>query len=116
MKFGNFRLARKLSIGFGAVLALVAASSTFVYSKVEKVVEIERVNSVSSDAIDDLDRARGDIEAVRANMRKFVLTGKDLDKTKTLANIAEHGHRHRQFRPDRPPGRGRRRGHEDLAR
>ena len=54
MTFKDLSLARKLAFGFGAVLAVVATSSVFIYLKVGQVAEIERINDTSGTALNDL--------------------------------------------------------------
>ncbi len=80
MNMNNLRVAKKLSIGFGAVLAVVAASSSFVCYKVAQTSEIERINSASDDAVDKLDQAYGDLASARDKIKSYVLTGTASDK------------------------------------
>lgn len=89
MKFNNLRLGVKLAIGFGSVLAIVTASSAFLYIQTCHLAEIERVNSISSDAIDYLDRVSDNLNAARSNSRKFVLTGAPADQAKIDADVAK---------------------------
>ena len=88
MKFSNFPVSRKLAAGFGAVLAVVAISAAVTVTQIRQVAEIERVNSVSNDAQDELDQARGDLEAARGAVRKLTLTGAPQDKAKAETNMA----------------------------
>ena len=93
MQFSNFPISRKLTVGFGAVLAVVAISCVVTVTQVSQVAETERVNSVSNDAQDELDQARGDLEAGRAAVRKLALTGAPQDKAKAETNLASmHDH------------------------
>ncbi len=80
MTFNNLRLSYKLSVGFGAVLAVVAASSSFVCYKMAQTSEIERINSASDDAVDKLDQAYGDLASARDKIKSYVLTGTASDK------------------------------------
>ena len=89
MKFNNLRLGVKLAIGFGSVLAIVTASSVFLYIQTSRLAEIERVNAISSDAIDHLDRVSDNLNSARSNSRKFVLTGAPVDQAKVESDIAK---------------------------
>ncbi len=82
MNFRDLALARKLAVGFGAVMTVVAVSSAFIFVETRRVVEIERLNSASDFVINLIDQARGDLNGLRAETRKFVLTGKEADKSK----------------------------------
>ena len=58
----NFPVAAKLSLGFGAILIVVASSSAFVFSEIRNLSEIERLNGLSNDSIDNVDRAVGEMK------------------------------------------------------
>ena len=89
MRFSNFPLARKLMIGFGAVLGLVAASSVFTVVQVREVAEVERLNAVSDTALDLLDQVQGDIAGARADVHKLLLTGAGADRANAQGNMDE---------------------------
>ena len=87
MQFRNFPLARKLAIGFGVVLAIVAVSSAFIFVQTQKVAEIERLNSTSDDAVDLIDQVSAEFSAANASLNRFVVSSKEADKEKISKNI-----------------------------
>ncbi len=93
MAFKNVRLAGKLSVGFGTVLAVIALSSAFTLTEVRHVAEIERVNATSDAAVDEIDQAWGSVARAQAAVRKYVLTGAAVDKNAVGVAITEV-HRH----------------------
>ncbi len=80
MQFRNFPLARKLAIGFGVVLAIVAFSSVLVFVQTRKVAEIERLNSTSDDAVDTLDQISSEFNGANVALSRFAFKGKEVDK------------------------------------
>ena len=86
MGFKDLRLSRKLGIGFGVVMLVVAASSAFQFQQMRTLTEHERLNAVSDEVLDRTDRMTGDLAAARADLRKFVMTGNPADKAKILAD------------------------------
>ena len=78
----NFRISKKLAIGFGAVVGVIVLSSTAIYVEMQSLAELERVNSVSDDAVDNLDKAKGDVSRVQSLVRKLVMTGAESDHAK----------------------------------
>ena len=89
MQFQNLYLAKKLAIGFGGVLIIVAACSVVVSVEAQKTVEIERLNSVSDDAVDFIDQAWGDLNGVRASLYKMTETNTATDKAGVASNLDE---------------------------
>ena len=89
MQFRNFPLARKLAIGFGVVLTIVTISSVFIFVQIQRVAEIERLNSTSDDAVDLIDQILADIHGASAAVSRYVLTNKEPDKSKFSSNIEE---------------------------
>lgn len=77
----NFRVGRKLAIGFGAVVSIIVASSTFMYIQTKGVYETERLNSVSDDAVDSVDKTWGDLSRAQSMARKIAVTGNEAVKT-----------------------------------
>ena len=91
MKFSNLRLRVKLAAAFGVVLAIMAVSFAFVLVQTRRLADIERMNGVSSASIDRIDRLSGDLNAARAGVRKFLLTGVPADGAIVDASIADIG-------------------------
>ena len=89
MRFNDLRLSKKLSFGFGAVLMVVAGSSSFLVFKVIESKEIQRLNSVSDNAVDLIDQSNADLANANAAIRSFILTGADSDDAAFQANRAE---------------------------
>ena len=89
MRFRNLSLARKLAVGFGAVLAIVAASATVTVIDVRRVAEIERLNAVAGAAIDSIDQVSGGLNGARANAARFVTTGDEDDQSKAQAGVTD---------------------------
>ena len=87
MQFRNFPLARKLAIGFGVVLVIVAVSSVFIFVQTQKVAEIERLNSTSDDAVDLVDQVRGGLNAANAALNRFVSTNRESDRANITINL-----------------------------
>jgi methyl-accepting chemotaxis protein len=87
MNFKNFKLSQKLGLGFGSVMVIVAVSSVFLFFQTSRLNEIERLNSISDEAVDRTDRMMGDLIAARGDLRKFVLTGRDADKAKIAGDM-----------------------------
>jgi len=87
LKFADIRLTGKLTIGFGAVLAIVAITSTLIFMRVTQLAETERLNSVSSGAIDLLDQLNWHQEALKASTRKFMMTGQSEERGKVDTDI-----------------------------
>ena len=89
MTFKDLRVSKKLAIGFGAVVAVIVVSSSTIFVQTQSLHEIERLNSTSDDAVDDLDKAQGDVARAQSAVRKLVVTGAEADRTsfdKALAN------------------------------
>ena len=80
MTFNNLRVGKKIAIGFGTVLAVMVVSSSTLFVRTQSLHEVERLNSISDEAVDDLDRARGDIGRAQAAVRKLVVTGAEADR------------------------------------
>ena len=80
MTLKNVRLARKLALGFGTVLTVVALSSTLMFYQSIRLAEIERLNSISERALDRLDQLDGELNGARASGIKFVFTKSAGDK------------------------------------
>ena len=78
----NFKVSKKLAIGFGSVVAVIVVSSTAIFVEARSLVEIERLNATSSDAIDYVDKAKGDVSRVQSLARKFVMTASEADRAK----------------------------------
>ncbi len=89
MHFKNLSVARKLAIGFGAVLAIVAIGSAITVVEVRQAAEMERLKAASETAINYVDQAWGNLNAARANASRYVLTSNDDDKSKTQSSITE---------------------------
>ena len=89
MSYKNLPIYKKLALGFGAVLLVVAISSALVMYKVRDIAEIERINSVSDDAVDRLDLVRVDLQGAKAAALKFVLTGAEADRSKTGSFLSD---------------------------
>ncbi|MHB8283779.1 MAG: methyl-accepting chemotaxis protein, partial [Caulobacteraceae bacterium] len=89
MNFRNQRVSRKLGVGFGAVMLVVAASSVFQFQQTRALAEHERLSGVAEQVLDRVDRMTGDLAAARADLRKFVMTGNFSDKAKTAADVAK---------------------------
>ena len=89
MAFKNLKIAKKLTLGFGAILAIVGASSAISITKLRQLTEIERQNSDSGDALEHVQSARGNLEAVRSAVRKYVLTGAAVDDAAREAGETE---------------------------
>ncbi len=89
MRFTDFRLAVKLAVGFGSLLAITAASSTFIFVQTNRLAEIERVNSVSDDVVDHVDQLIADANGASAAVRKLLITGAPADKHVFDAEMAE---------------------------
>ena len=89
MNFNNLHLAKKLGIGFGVVLTIVAASSVIVFVEAQKVGEIERLNSDSDNAVDFIDQAWGDLNNVRASLYKLTETNAATDKAGITSALDE---------------------------
>ena len=92
MRFSNFPISRKLAVGFGAIVGVVAVSSVFIVGQVRTVAEIERVNSVSDAAQDSLDQVRSDLGEARAYVHRLVMTGQPADKASAQGNLDELKH------------------------
>ena len=90
MRLANVSIAKKLVIGFGSVLSVVALSSTFVVVEVKQTKEIERLNDASDRVLDQVDRSRADLSEARASIRKYVLTGSAADKAAYNASLVQH--------------------------
>ncbi|MGC1302583.1 MAG: methyl-accepting chemotaxis protein, partial [Caulobacteraceae bacterium] len=78
-------------IGFGAVLAVVAITSCLIFMRVTQLAETERLDQVSSGAIDLLDQLNWHQEALKASTRKFMMTGMDSERAKVDSDIAMIG-------------------------
>ena len=76
----SLRLSRKLAIGFGSLLLIIAISSALSIQATMRLSTVERLNSESDDAQDDLDLANGDFAAARAAVLRLVVTGVASDK------------------------------------
>ena len=68
MKFRKIPVSAKLCIGFGATLLVVSASSLYLVSEIRDLSVMEQKNSASNDAIDNVDRAIGEMTAARADV------------------------------------------------
>jgi methyl-accepting chemotaxis protein len=88
MNFKNLKISKKLGLGFGAVMLVVAVSSAFLFIQTRNLAEIERMNSASDEVMDRTDRMVGDLAATRADLRKFVITGADADKAAVATDMA----------------------------
>lgn len=86
----NFKVSRKLAIGFGSVVAVIVASSTTLYLETRSLHETERLNSVSDAAVDDVDKAGGDLSRAQSAVRKMVATGSDGDRASLDRAVAAH--------------------------
>ncbi len=89
LQFRDFPLARKLAIGFGVVLTIVALSSVFIFVQTQRVAEIERLNSTSDDAVDLTDQMMTDMAAASAGADRFGVFGNDKDKARTASSLDE---------------------------
>ena len=89
MAFTNLKIAKKLTVGFGAILAIVGASSAISITKLQQLTEIEHQNSDTGDALESVQSARGDLEAARSAVRKYVLTGAAADNAVREAGETE---------------------------
>ncbi len=76
----NLRVSKKLTIGFGAVVLVIVGSAVAVRLETGSLYEIERVNSTSNDAIDDIDKVKGDISAIQAAARRVIISGTETDR------------------------------------
>ncbi|WP_158745350.1 methyl-accepting chemotaxis protein [Acidisphaera sp. L21] len=83
----NLRLAKKLAIGFGAVLVVTAASSGFLFTQITSLATVETINSSSDNAELVVQRMNGDIASTRAAVLKFILTNDPVDEKATSANL-----------------------------
>jgi methyl-accepting chemotaxis protein len=81
-------MSKKLGLGFGIVMLVVAASSLFLFHNTRSLANLERLNAVSDDVLDHTDRMVGDLAAARADVRRFAVTGNDADRVKMAADIA----------------------------
>ena len=88
MKLRNLPVAAKLCIGFGATLLVVSASSLYLAADIRSLSATERLNSISDDIIDHVDRAIGEMTAARADVRKYIITADPGDRTKVATDIA----------------------------
>ena len=82
MKFSDFSVAKKLGIGFGAVVVVIVAGFSVIYVETRSLAEVERLNSTSDDAVDDLDKAKADVSHVQSLVRKLMLTRSAADRAK----------------------------------
>ena len=82
MRFRDLRVAHKLAIGFGAVVGVIVVSSSTIYIEAKSLAEVERLNSASSDAIDNLDKTKADVARVQSMVRKYVMNGAEADRAK----------------------------------
>ncbi len=82
MKFSDLSVTRKLGIGFGTVVAAIVVTSSVIYVETRSLVEVERLNDASDDAVDGLDRAKADVAHLQSLVRKLVLTGAGADRAK----------------------------------
>ena len=89
MMLNNLRVVKKLGIGFGAVVAVIVASYSTLYMRTQSLYEIERLNSISDEAVDDVDKARGDIARAQAAVRKLVVTGAEADRASFDKAVAD---------------------------
>ena len=89
MNFNNLRIAQKLLLAFGAIILLIIVSSVVLYSQIKWLSEANRLNSMSDDAVDGIDRGRADLALATAAVRKFVLTGADADKASASKPMAD---------------------------
>ncbi len=89
MRFRDLAIAKKLAIGFGVVLCIVAMSSALIALEIRHVVEIERVNSASASTIDDIDQVWSSLNGVRYGLSRFVVTADDDDKSKAQSGLTD---------------------------
>ena len=89
MTFRDLKISKKLFVGFGAVLIVIAGSSALTFYEVVGTREIQRLNSVSDNAVDLIDQANADLQGARAAIRSFMLTGAADDDTAFQDNMAE---------------------------
>ncbi len=90
MFLADLKLRNKLYAGFGAVVAVIAVSSGYLYANTTAIFEIERSSSISDKAVDSADKLNSDLLAARAAVRKLVLTGDAADRTEMNAALAQH--------------------------
>ena len=88
--FKNLKVAKKLAIGFGAVVLVVVISAVTLHVQTASLGEIERLNSVSDDAVDDIDKLKGDLTGAQSAARKTVLTGAESDRGAFDDAVAAH--------------------------
>ncbi len=90
MNFNDLRVAKKLALGFGAVVAIIVLSSGLLFYQSRSLADIERLNSSASEAISHIDLFDRDFAFIQSAVRKFVLTGQENDKDDYTAASAEH--------------------------
>ena len=90
MKLTNLSVAKKLAMGFGAVIVIIGLSSCFVYVKMTELHEIQRLDAVSNLAVDRINRLKSDVARAQSLVRKLVITGKDSDRTKFEKEMAAY--------------------------
>ncbi len=89
MRFANLKLSLKLAVGFGSMLAITAVSSTYIYVQMTNLSEIERLNSLSGDAVDRTALMLARLAETRASVRKLVITGAQTDKAEVEKGLDE---------------------------
>ena len=90
MSFADFKLKTKLYAGFGAVVAVIAIGSVYLYENTNAIFDIEKTSAVSDDAVDYSDKMNADMLAARAAIRKMVLTGDEADRRDMDAALSQH--------------------------
>ena len=88
--FNNLRIAQKLLLALGAIILVVVVSSVVLYTQVEWLSEVDRLNAASDDAEDGIDRGRAEFALELGGVRKFLLTGVDADKATVSKAAADH--------------------------
>ena len=82
MNFRDFRVGTKLAIGFSAVVGVIVMSSSTIYLETKALIQVERINSISSDALEKLIETKADVARIQSLARKFVMTGSEADHAK----------------------------------
>ena len=88
--FRNFRVGKKLAIGFGAVIVVIVGTAVTLYVQTRSLYDIERLNSLSDTAIDGIDKIKGDLISAQSAARKLVMTGAERDHDGFDDAVAAH--------------------------
>ncbi|GBR08097.1 HAMP domain-containing protein [Asaia siamensis] len=79
--FSDLTVYRKLAVGFGSILVILAISSGFIFQKSREVASITRMNAVSDLTIDLLDQADAALTRLPGSLSRYLITHRPEDST-----------------------------------